>query len=242
VVDQAEIHRMAKSEDVEERKRAAEYLKNNFAMLENKEQAWDDLHRLTSDTDSEVRRGAADALGVRFRMYQIKTRRGTTCTGSRRTNTCMCKVRHLCPWCLLFTSSDEYKKQAWNDLHRLTQDKVREQATYALGACYSHIPEEYKKQAWDDLHRLTQDKIKSVQCCAASALGACYSHLPDEYRKQAWDDLHRLTQDKINPVRTDATDALGACYSHIPMNTENRRGTIFTGSRRTNTTMFEGGS
>jgi hypothetical protein len=35
VVYQAEIHRMARSEDVEERKRAVEELKNNFALLED---------------------------------------------------------------------------------------------------------------------------------------------------------------------------------------------------------------
>ena len=91
------------------------------------------------------------------------------------------------------------EKQAWDDLHRLTQDNdeyVRRHAADALGACYSHVPEGYKKQAWDDLHRLTQDNDEYVRKGAANSLGACYSHIPEEYKKQAWDDLIKLTQDK----------------------------------------------
>jgi hypothetical protein len=40
VADQAEIHRLMQSKDVEERKRAVEELNNNFAILKDKEQAW----------------------------------------------------------------------------------------------------------------------------------------------------------------------------------------------------------
>jgi hypothetical protein len=49
VADQAEIHRLAQSEDVEERKRAVEELKNNFSILEDKEQAWEDLIFMSID-------------------------------------------------------------------------------------------------------------------------------------------------------------------------------------------------
>jgi HEAT repeat protein len=72
VVYQAEIHRMARSEDVEERKRAVEELKNNFALLEDKKYAWEDLIKLTSDTDSDVRRGAAHALVRSFSQTHNK--------------------------------------------------------------------------------------------------------------------------------------------------------------------------
>ncbi|MFH0904377.1 MAG: hypothetical protein V1854_04220 [Methanobacteriota archaeon] len=66
MVDQSEIHRMARSEDVGERKGAIEELTNNFAILKDKKQAWEDLHRLTSDIDSGVRWRAAYAIGSAF--------------------------------------------------------------------------------------------------------------------------------------------------------------------------------
>jgi HEAT repeat protein len=64
VADQAEIHRLAQSEDVEERRRAVEELRKNFAILKDKEQAWDDLHRLMQDKKSYVRWHATEFLGV----------------------------------------------------------------------------------------------------------------------------------------------------------------------------------
>jgi HEAT repeat protein len=64
VADQAEIHIFVQSKDAEERERAAEELKNNFAILKDKESAWDDLIRLTQDKNYYVRKGAARALGT----------------------------------------------------------------------------------------------------------------------------------------------------------------------------------
>jgi HEAT repeat protein len=66
VADQAEIHRMARSENAIERREAVEQLRENFAHLPDKKQAWEDLHRLTSDIYSGVRRGAAYALDGAF--------------------------------------------------------------------------------------------------------------------------------------------------------------------------------
>jgi len=66
------------------------------------------------------------------------------------------------------------KKPAWDDLHRLIQDKifdVRENAARALGVVIPHIPEELKKQALDDLHRLTQDKDTNVRIATNHSLG-----------------------------------------------------------------------
>jgi hypothetical protein len=57
---------MAKSEDVNKRREVAGQLRENFAHLFDKKQAWDDLHRLTSDAHSDVRGGAADALDGAF--------------------------------------------------------------------------------------------------------------------------------------------------------------------------------
>lgn len=66
------------------------------------------------------------------------------------------------------------KKQAWEDLRKLMQDKndgVRRGAAYALGAAYSHIPDEHKQQAWEDLHRLTSDNDGDVRASAYHSLG-----------------------------------------------------------------------
>jgi HEAT repeat protein len=111
------------------------------------------------------------------------------------------------------------KKQAWDDLIRLTQDNndyVRWSAADSLGSCYPHLPEEYKKQAWDDLHRLMQDNNDYVLVGAADSLGSCYSHLPEEYKKQAWDDLIRLVENNDDDVLRAAADSLGSCYSYLP--------------------------
>ncbi|MCD4800619.1 MAG: HEAT repeat domain-containing protein, partial [Methanococcoides sp.] len=109
------------------------------------------------------------------------------------------------------------KQQAWDDLHRLTEDSdngVRWGTAYALGSAFSHIPD--KQQAWDDLHRLTEDSDNGVRWRAAEALGNEYSHIPNDYKQQAWNDLYRLTQDKDYFARRCAAEALGNAYSHIP--------------------------
>jgi HEAT repeat protein len=105
----------------------------------------------------------------------------------------------------------EYRKQAWNEWHRLTQDKIYfvRSAVTTIGSCYSLIPEEYRQQTWDDLHRLTQDKNDYVRRDAANALGSCYSHIPEEYIRQAWDDLDRLTKDEDKNIRVDANQSSG---------------------------------
>jgi len=64
VADQAEIHRLVQNKDAKKRKKAAEKLKNNFATLKNKEQAWDDLIKLTQDKKGDVRWGATNPLGA----------------------------------------------------------------------------------------------------------------------------------------------------------------------------------
>ncbi|MDW5551212.1 HEAT repeat domain-containing protein [Methanosarcina sp.] len=107
------------------------------------------------------------------------------------------------------------KQQAWNDLHRLTNDEcryVRSKAADALGSVFSDMPD--KQQAWDDLHRLTTDEDSSVRKNVAGALGSVFSHVPD--KQQAWDDLHRLTTDEDSSVRKNVAGALGSVFSHVP--------------------------
>ncbi len=66
LVNEPEIHKMIKSADVDERKKAADELEDNFAFFSDKVQAWKDLLALTKDEDSSVRWHAARALGSAF--------------------------------------------------------------------------------------------------------------------------------------------------------------------------------
>jgi HEAT repeat protein len=100
------------------------------------------------------------------------------------------------------------KQQAWNDLHRLTNDensKVRSSAANAIGSAFSHVPD--KQQAWNDLIKLTNDEDIFVKYDTADALGSAFSHVPD--KQQAWNDLQRLTNDEDSEVRGSSNHSLG---------------------------------
>ena len=60
------IHTQCLNEDPEERIKALEHINENFSLLPDKQQAWNDLHRLASDEDSRVRYWAASALCSAF--------------------------------------------------------------------------------------------------------------------------------------------------------------------------------
>ena len=64
------------------------------------------------------------------------------------------------------------KIQAWQDLHKLTQDEdyyVRRGAAESLGSAFAHVPD--KALAWQDLHKLTQDEEIYMQMYAYHSLG-----------------------------------------------------------------------
>lgn len=106
------------------------------------------------------------------------------------------------------------KEEAWNDLHRLTLDKVpdvRMDAVHSLGIAFPNIPN--KKKAWKDIHRLTQVKEEYVREYAALALGYAFSHIPD--KEQAWNDLKRLAQDEEPEVLESAAMSLNAAFPDI---------------------------
>ena len=66
LVDQAKIHKMVQSKNIEKHREAVDQFKTKFVFLPNKAQAWQDLHHLTQDDDIYVRSHAADALGSAF--------------------------------------------------------------------------------------------------------------------------------------------------------------------------------
>lgn len=64
------------------------------------------------------------------------------------------------------------REQAWNDLHRLTNDEnisVRSKVASALWSVFSQIPD--KQQVWNDLQRLANDQDKDVRVYANHSLG-----------------------------------------------------------------------
>ena len=213
VIDQAEIHRMARSQDAEERKKAAEELKNKFAYLKDKEQAWEDLIRLTSDTNSNVRWLASDALWGAF-LYVPDKKQAWSDLISLTSND-----ENYVRWDAAEALSNAFafipdKNQGWSDLILLTSDKdkvVRGRALYALGIAFSNVSD--KKQAWNDLRPFTLDNDGDVRFRAVHALGTVFVDVPD--KKQAWSDLHRLTSDNENAVRSSAADALGNAFLNI---------------------------
>ena len=111
------------------------------------------------------------------------------------------------------------KDQAWQDLHRLTQDDdsdVRWDAASALLFVFNSIPGVSKDQAWQDLHRLTLDDHSNVRSNAASALGLVFSSIPDAHKDQAWQDLIRLIQDDDSNVQFITAYRLGSVFISIP--------------------------
>ena len=107
------------------------------------------------------------------------------------------------------------KQQAWNDLHRLINEKshgIRESAISILGSVFYQVPD--KQQAWNDLHRLTNDEDSSVRKSAAETLGSVFYQVPD--KQQAWNDLHRLTNDNDSFVSRSVASALGSAFSQLP--------------------------
>ena len=213
MIDEDEIHRMANSADVKERRNAAKHL-DIFAFMYNKEGAWEDLHRLTQDEDSGVRWRAADMLGPVF--SHIPDKDTAWADLHRLIQDGNEEVRGSAVYALGSAFSDiPDKDTAWADLHRLTQDEdelVRGWAAGAFCFAFSNIPD--KDEAWSDLHRLTQDEGHEVRGWAASALGSAFSDIPNT--DIAWSDLHRLTQDEDYEVRGSAASALGSAFSDIP--------------------------
>ena len=107
------------------------------------------------------------------------------------------------------------KQQAWNDLHRLTNDEssgVRASAASALGDAFSEVPD--KQQAWSDLIRLTNDEDSSVRFRAASAFDSVFSDNPD--KQQVWSDLHKPVNDEDSSVRASAAEALRSAFFQVP--------------------------
>ena len=171
LVDQAEIHKLVESEEVNDRKRAASSLGSDFCYVSNKITAWQDLQRLTQDADISVRRDAAEALGSAFLHIPNKEQAWQDLLRLTRDNDEEVRRGAASALGSAFPHIPD-KEQAWQDLHGLTQDadvSVRREAAEALWSIFAHIPD--KNQALQDLVKLTQDKHSKVRVYAYNSLG-----------------------------------------------------------------------
>ena len=171
MVDQAEIHQKSLSDNVEDRIEAVDQLRNNFAILPDKEAAWKDLIRLICNTDISVRIWAPNALGTAFSAVPDKEAAWKDLhqlTGDEDSF-----VRYWAADALgdAFAAVPD-KEAAWKDLIRLTGDEesyVRSRAADALGDAFAAVPD--KESAWKDLYRLTSDEDSRVRVSANHSLG-----------------------------------------------------------------------
>jgi HEAT repeat protein len=214
LINQEEIHRKSMSDNIKERIGAMKILRDNFAVLSDKRQAWDDLHRLTEDEDSLVRWEAAETLGVAFPLLPDKKQAWDDLLRLTEDEDSFVQGEAEESLRAAFPHIPD-KTPIWNDLLRLTKDKdsdVRRRAARALESAFPHVPD--KKQAWDGLLRLAKDKDSDVRRRAARALGATFPHVPD--KTQSWNDLLRLTKDNDEGVRWRAVDSLGVTFPLVP--------------------------
>ena len=218
MVEQAEIHRKAVSDEVEERIEAAWLLRYNFADLPGKDKAWDDLHRLIQDKVNGVRLHAADALGHAFPHVPDKKQAWDDLHRLIQDKVNSVRLHAADALGHAFPHVPD-KKQAWEDLIRLNQDgdkDVQRRANNRLGAAFSGILD--IESAWKDLFELMQDKDVKVRRGAVHILGIAFPHVPD--KTQVWHDLIRLTGDKDVKVRRGAVRILGTAFPHVTDKTQ----------------------
>ncbi len=189
MVNQAEIHKKILSNEAKELIDAVQQLRNYFAILPDKKQAWEDLQRLIHDTDGEVRRGAAYALCLAYPHTSDKIKAWNDLHELAQKNS-LVRREAACAIGLAFPHIPD-KKQAYTDLFLLSSDsdrKVRQSAINALGSGYPHLPD--KKHAWEHLNRLTLDSDADTRTFANYAIGradifkATWAESEEDFRKE----------------------------------------------------------
>ena len=214
MLSQAEIHEMAFSRKVEDRREAVASLDSAFSHLPDKEEGWQDLLRLAQDQDSYVRGEAAAAFSSAFSHLPDKEEGWQDLLRLAQNQNSYVKGEAASSLGSAFSHLLD-KEQGWQDLLSLAQDQdsyVKGEAASALGSAFSHLPD--KEEGWQDLLRLAKNRDSYVRWRAASALGSAFSHLPD--KENGWQDLLRLAKVHDRVVRWSAASALGSAFSHLP--------------------------
>lgn len=149
--------------DAYKRKKAALWLKNNFAIIYDKKQAWDDLKILTKDNYTLVRGWAALALGTAFSYIPDEKDAWNTLEKLTKDGDSFVRGKAAQALGTAFPNISDEKK-AWKTLKQLTKDKdnfVKEMAVRTLGTSFPYIPE--KEEAVQCLDCLLDDStIKRV--------------------------------------------------------------------------------
>jgi len=182
LINQAEIHIMASSKRIVDRREAASTLVSAFALLPDKVQAWDDLIELTRDWEFSLRWMAANALGLVFRYVPDK-------------QLAWKDLHELIHDCYVKDDSKIFE----------LVDYAKPQAILSLGYAFQYFPD--KRQAWKDLHDSVYTDEDNVRSCAAKALGSAFQYIPD--KQLAWEDLIWLSGDEVSHVRMYAYHSLG---------------------------------
>ena len=163
MIDQAEIHNMAQSKIINERKEAVNQLCSNFKYLNDKEQAWQDLIQLMQDEDLYVRELALKSLKPVFDFipnnYKVQA------------------------WEKLM----QYINAPYID------NFVLNCVVEVLGYSFSSLPDNYKIEGWQKLVRLTENANNNVRSNLVVALDLAREHIPVGYKVQAWEDYDRLS-------------------------------------------------
>jgi len=171
MVDQEEIHKKTAIGEVKGCINAVEQLRNNFADLPDKEQAWDDLYRLTQDGVNAVRLGAAEALGSAFPHVSDRKQAWEDLNLLAFDEDCYVRQGIVYAIGSAFPHILD-RKQAWEDLDLLAFDEdgyVRRRVAEVLGSAFPHVPD--RRLAWKVMRRLTQDEDGYVRTCANHSLG-----------------------------------------------------------------------
>jgi FOG: HEAT repeat len=216
-MDQAEIHRLASSQKIRERKKAIVVFGSEFSLLSNKTQAWQDLLSLTQDRDINLRSSAAETLGQVFHFMPDKT---SACKDLFNLTFRDGTVRWKATYAIqsAFPSIPD-KILAWKILISLVEDKdsgVRWHAIEALESVFPFMQD--KDIAWQDLLSLVQSNDSGVRWRATGALKSVLDLIPD--KTQAWQDLLGLTKDQNSDVRWRSVEALGSAFFQMPDKTK----------------------
>ncbi len=213
VADQDEIHRMAHSEDLEERRKALYQLSNNFSIFYDKALARKDLLALIKDEDWEVRWGAAEALSLAINHVTDKVQ--ATEDILSLTNDENWEVRWGAAEALgsAFTYVTD-KNESTKCLLALTGDEawtVRLSAVLSLDSAFFYVTD--KDQAAKDMLALLNDDYSEVRKGAAHALTSFFAYIKD--KAQATKDMLALIKDENSDVRKIAAEAVASAFHHL---------------------------
>lgn len=216
MTSQAEIHEMAYSDDVDQRREAANVLGIAFPFFPNKELAWDDLESLIQDDDYDVQYSATEALEKAFPYVPDKFEAWRDLEWL--TDRIDYEVRRAAAEAYGSTFAympDAEKPYAWSRIVSETErqdDDVRMGALASLALAFPHVID--KMAAWQDLNNLAHSNDADTRYHIAGVISVAFLYLPD--KQEAWYFLHELTQDENSDLRCRAANALGSVFNQVP--------------------------